>query len=78
LRYVKGSGNIFHVYLFEILCHLLGAMEMKVVAMKIVAMGNVAIKYVVMINVAIENVAMKKNLCLLLGLKKFQKNEMKT
>ena len=63
LRYVKGSGNIFRVYLFEILCHLWGVMEMKVVAMKIVAMGNVAIKYVVMINVAIENVAMKKNLC---------------
>ena len=42
LRYVKGSGNIFHIYLFEILCHLWGVMEMKVVAMKIVAMGNVA------------------------------------
>jgi hypothetical protein len=24
LRYVKGSGNIFHIYLFEILCHLWG------------------------------------------------------
>ena len=54
-------------------------MEMKVVAMKIVAMGNVAIKYVVMINVAIENVAMKKN-CVVStsGDKKFQKDEMKT
>ena len=60
MRYVKGSGNIFHMYLFEILCHLWDVMEIKVVAMKVVAMGNVAIKYVVMINVAIENVAMKK------------------
>ena len=43
-------------------------MEMKVVAMKIVAMGNVAIK----------NVAMKKLCVYFWGLKKFQKDEMKT
>ena len=42
-------------------------------------MGNVAIKNVVMKNVAIEDVAMKKGIvCLLLGVKKFQKDEMKT
>ena len=60
-------------YLFEILYHLWGVMEIKVVAMKIVTMGNVAIKYVVMINVAIENVAMKKNCVSTSGDKKISK-----
>ena len=47
---------------------------MKVVAMKVVAMGGVVIKYAVMIDVAIENVAMKKKgLCLLLGIKNFKR-----
>jgi len=61
LRYVKGSGNIFRIYLFEILCHLWGAMEMKVVAMKIVAMGNVTIKNVAMKKLGVYFWGLKKN-----------------
>jgi hypothetical protein len=67
LRYVKGSGNIFHIYLFEILYHLWvflwwvssnyrhGKWKEKIGAMGNVAMWNVVIK-----NVAIEMSPWKK------------------
>ena len=79
LRYVKGSGNIFHIYLFEILCHLWGVMKIK----KSCCHENCCYGECRHVECRHEKCRHKKcrhekKLCLLLGLKKFQKDEMKT